>query len=65
MGRLLLIILFDCKGTDYQLIIQRGFYRVLTFYLHVTYIKYESVKSIIIIIKNMIISYTFEQILFS
>ena len=36
-----------------------------TFYLHVTYIKYESVKSIIIIIKNMIISYTFEQILFS
>lgn len=30
MGRLLLIILFDCKGTDYQLIIQRGFYRVLT-----------------------------------
>lgn len=37
MGRLLLIILFDCKGTDYQLIIQRGFYRVLTFHLH-TYI---------------------------
>ena len=30
MGRLLLIILFDCKGTDYQLIIQWGFYRVLT-----------------------------------
>jgi len=47
------------QDIDYQMI-KFHFVKILhTFYLHVTYIKFESVKSIIIIIKNMIISYSF------